>query len=401
MSTPAASGRELWPFAALSASYFAFIGYLNPYLPLWLKDLGFGTLAIGTLVALNSAPRLFAPYAWGWLADHTGQRERLTRVAASAALIVSLALLATPRWIEPSFAYLGVVLFLLFTHSSALMPMTEATIARLVSDARGVDVGRYGRLRAWGSIGFVVTVFAAGYAFDAFGIGLFAIGVVLLLALVTAACWRLPAGRDAAHDATAPVPPLWPVLAQPPVAWFFASLFFMVLGHIALYTFFSLYLDALGHAKRVVGVLWALAVLVEIGWLLVQGRWMHAGNLRHWLVACCAVAVLRFAGTAAFGTSLAALVVLQALHALTFAAPHSVCIALISERFPARLRARGQALFAVIGYGFPGVIGGVAGGALSERYGLGSVFWAASASAVLATACALQSARLLPRTTKS
>ena len=398
MTLRTATGRELWPFAALSASYFAFIGYLNPYLPLWLKDLGFGTLAIGTLVALNSATRLFAPYAWGWLADHTGHRVRLTRIAASAALVVSLALLATPRWIAPSFWFLAVVLFLLFTHSGALMPMTEAAIARLVSDARGVDVGRYGRLRAWGSIGFVVTVFAAGHAFDAFGIGLFGVGAVLLLALVTATCWWLPAGRDAAHD-DAPAPPLWPVLAQPAVAWFFASLFFMVLGHIALYTFFSLYLDALGHSKRIVGALWALAVIVEIGWLLMQGRWMHAGNLRHWLVACCAVAVLRFAGTAAFGASLAALFVLQALHALTFAAHHSVCVALISERFPARLRARGQALFAVIGYGFPGVLGGVAGGALSERYGLGSVFWAASASAVLATACALQSARLLPRTT--
>lgn len=401
MGAPAAPGRELWPFAALSASYFAFIGYLNPYLPLWLKELGFGTLAIGTLVALNSVTRVFAPYAWGWLADHTGQRVQLARIAASAALVVSLALLLVPRPVAPGFAFLAVVLFALFVNSSALMPLTEAAIARLVSDARGgVDVGRYGRVRAWGSIGFVVTVFAAGLAFDAWGLDAFAAGVVLLLALVAAACWRLPAARDAGHDET-PAPPLWPVLSQPPVAWFFASLFFMVLAHIALYTFFSLYLDALGYGKRVVGALWALAVGVEIGWLLVQGRWMNAGNLQRWLVACCAVAALRFAGTAAFGASLAALVVLQALHALTFAAHHSACIALINRQFPARLRTRGQALFAVIGYGVPGVLGGVAGGALSERWGLGSVFWAAGVSAAIATACAMRSAQVLPRTTSS
>ncbi len=393
MSAAAASGRELWPFAVLSASYFAFIGYLNPYLPLWLKELGFGTLAIGTLVAINSATRMFAPYAWGWLADHSGQRVRLSRIAASAALAVSPALLLVPRPVAPGFAFLAAVLFVLFVNTSALMPLTEATLARLVVDARGgVDVGRYGRVRAWGSIGFVVTVFAAGWAFDAWGLDAFAGGVVLLLALVAAACWRLPAARDAAHDAE-PAPPLWPVLAQPAVAWFFASLFFMVLAHIALYIFFSLHLDALGYSKRVVGGLWALAVCVEIGWLLVQGRFMDATNLNGWLTACCAVAALRFAGTAAFGDSLAVLVVLQALHALTFAAHHSACIALINERFPPRLRTRGQALFAVIGYGFPGVIGGVAGGALSERWGLASVFWAAAASAAIAALCALRAGR--------
>ncbi|EWS62748.1 hypothetical protein Y695_04021 [Hydrogenophaga sp. T4] len=35
--------KQLLPFAALSASYFAHIGFFNPYLPLWLKELGFGS----------------------------------------------------------------------------------------------------------------------------------------------------------------------------------------------------------------------------------------------------------------------------------------------------------------------------------------------------------------------
>ena len=39
---PAARRRQLIPFAALSAGYFAHIGFFNPYLPLWLKELGIG-----------------------------------------------------------------------------------------------------------------------------------------------------------------------------------------------------------------------------------------------------------------------------------------------------------------------------------------------------------------------
>jgi MFS family permease len=84
--------KQLLPFAALSASYFAHIGFFNPYLPLWLKDLGFGLFAISVLTSVQSATRLFAPYAWGTLSDRTGERVKLLRYGATAALIFSLAL---------------------------------------------------------------------------------------------------------------------------------------------------------------------------------------------------------------------------------------------------------------------------------------------------------------------
>jgi PPP family 3-phenylpropionic acid transporter len=83
------------------------------------------------------------------------------------------------------------------------------------------------------------------------------------------------------------------------------------------------------------------------------------------------------------------LLLAQALHALTFATHHTVCIALLSQHFSGRLRGRGQALYTVIGYGFPGVIGGLAGGMLSTHYGLSSVYWASMVISALAVACAL------------
>jgi MFS transporter, PPP family, 3-phenylpropionic acid transporter len=88
------------------------------------------------------------------------------------------------------------------------------------------------------------------------------------------------------------------------------------------------------------------------------------------------------------------LVVAQATHALTFAAHHSACIALLSHHFPGRLRGRGQALYSVIGYGIPGVIGSLLGGQLSEYFGLASVFWATALTSALALACAVRVWRL-------
>jgi PPP family 3-phenylpropionic acid transporter len=88
----------------------------------------------------------------------------------------------------------------------------------------------------------------------------------------------------------------------------------------------------------------------------------------------------------------------QCLHAITFAAHHTVCIPLISHHFPGRLRGRGQALYTVIGYGLPGVIGGLGGGVLSSAFGLASVFWLSAACAGVATVCALQLRKLEHRT---
>jgi PPP family 3-phenylpropionic acid transporter len=83
----------------------------------------------------------------------------------------------------------------------------------------------------------------------------------------------------------------------------------------------------------------------------------------------------------------------QLLHALTFATQHTACIALLSHHFPGRLRGRGQALYASIGYGVPGVLGALGGGALSDAFGLSSVYAGSIVTALLACVCAWQCAR--------
>ncbi len=77
--------KALLPFAALSASYFAHIGFFNPYLPLWLQHLGLPLVTISALLALQASSRLFAPYVWGFFSDHTGDRDSLPRLGAAAA----------------------------------------------------------------------------------------------------------------------------------------------------------------------------------------------------------------------------------------------------------------------------------------------------------------------------
>ncbi|MBV9890292.1 MAG: MFS transporter, partial [Rhizobacter sp.] len=213
--------------------------------------------------------------------------------------------------------------------------------------------------------------------------------VALLLALLVIAAWQLPGSGEPAHGAAIAAGALR-VLREPVVAWFFAGVFLTVLAHTSLYAFYSLYLAALGYGKGDIGVLWAIGVVAEVVWFWFQGRWIHRWTTHGWLVAAALVSSVRFALIAAFGGSIAVLVFAQCLHAISFAAQHSACIAVISRHFPGRLRGRGQALYAVLGYGASGVVGGVAGGALSEFAGFASVFWAAAAVALAAAWCCAQ-----------
>ena len=330
--------RQLFPFAALSASYFAHIGFFNPYLPLWLQDLGFSLIAISVLTSVPSVTRLFAPYAWGALSDRTGERVRLLRYGATVALLLSMGL-----WFDLGGVALFVVLLLMFSHTSAMMPMSEAALAHLVSQDGTFDARRYGRVRLWGSLGFLLTVVAAGGWFERFGMGHFPAWTLATLAAVTLSVWLLPDFKEATHH-EATQPGIWPVLRQPPVRWFFGAVFFHVLAHIFIYVFFSLYLDSLGYSKTVIGLLWAVSVVIEIGWFFTQGRWLPLFSLAGWLVLAAALMALRMGLTAGFPL-MWPLLLAQALHAITFAAHHTVCIALLSHHFPGRLRGRGQALY--------------------------------------------------------
>jgi MFS transporter, PPP family, 3-phenylpropionic acid transporter len=384
MTTPA---TRLGPFGALWFCYFAAIGSFNPFAPLWFKDLGFSTLAIGTIASLQAWARVFAPYGWGWLGDHSGQRVRLVRTAAGLSLIAASGLL----WAR-GYPAVALCTALLFLANGGVVPLTEAIVARHLSTEAGLDAGRYGRVRVWGSMGFIVAVLLFGTVLEVGGIGLFPWLVLVTYGLLVAASMRLPGAADAVHN-HASAPAVMSVLRQPPVAWFFASIFFTVLAHTSLYTFFSLYLDAHGMGKSTVGALWAVSVAVEIAFFWFQGRLFDRLGPYGWLQWAAAVSVLRFTLIAAFGGHLELLVLAQLLHAVTFAAQHAACIALIGKHFPGALRARGQALYTVLGYGLSGVVGGVSGGWLSTRFGLSAVFWAASGAAAVGWWCATRARR--------
>ncbi|MBP6352708.1 MAG: MFS transporter, partial [Acinetobacter sp.] len=61
--------------------YYAIVGTFMPYWNLYLQHEGFNYQEIGILSSIAIITRFVAPFIWGWIADKSGKRMLLVRIA--------------------------------------------------------------------------------------------------------------------------------------------------------------------------------------------------------------------------------------------------------------------------------------------------------------------------------
>ena len=360
-----------WRIAGFYFFYYAFVGMFAPYWSLYLKSLHFDAIEIGILMSIQPVMRMVAPGIWGWLADHTGRSRDVVVMAATLSALFYLGVFATT-----SFWGLFLVLALMSFFWTASMPLVEATTLTYL----GKNTAHYGRLRSWGSIGFIVAVVGLGYAFDYIAIAwLLWAGLVCEIGILVFAR-QMPKTEVLAHHTDSQ--PIRQIVLQPRVLALFGACFLMSVAHGPYYTFFSIYLVEHGYAKSAVGGLWALGVICEIGvFFLMPALVQRLGFVRILLISLGA-AVLRFLLIGWAVDWVVLMLFAQMLHALTFGAYHASSLGLVHQFFQGRHQGRGQALFGSVSYGAGGVLGGLVSGPIWQHWGA-TALYSFSASAAL------------------
>lgn len=351
--------------------YFAFIGAFLPYFALYLQSIGFSAGRIALLMSLGQVMRLLAPLLWSWLADSGGRRVRIV-VASTAAALASFSVVFLTR----DFVALLIGMAVLHFFWSASLPLVEAlTLAHL-----GANPERYGRIRLWGSIGFIVTVMGVGWLLDVAPINsqLWVSWALLLGTLISALTLT-----EAKGHAGQVAGPIVAVLRQRKVVFLLAAGLFMTAAHGALYVFYSIHLVAQGYGKTLVGLLWTLGVVAEIFVFLLMPRISLRISLRQILLTCFALAIFRFMLIGWAVDYLALLVLAQLLHGASFGAHHAATMAALNRWFVPGQQARAQALYGSVAYGAGGLGGALLAGALWETAGAAITFSAASLLALL------------------
>ena len=337
-------------FSVFYFFYYAALGAFTPYIGRWVDSMGHGGYVVGGVLGLWYASRIAAPPAWN-AALQRARAPGLWFVGACAATLLCFSGFTQARG---AVAILAVMACFGLAYNAAMPQFEAMTLAAL--GPRSAD---YGRIRVWGSVGFLFVASSYGWLMDRLGDASFPWIALPLFAGMLAAAWphrndRPPEHLDSVHDAGH----LW---KRPGVRRFLLVALLMQVGFGAFYVFYTLHLQAQGHSGLAIGALWGTGVLVEIALFWQAPSLIARFGAPALLSFCLAVTVLRWSLTALFARNLPLMFAVQALHAFSFAIFHACCMRMMAEYFPGRRAAAGQSLL----YGFSSGVGGVIGAALA------------------------------------
>ncbi len=321
---------------------FLIVGLQTPFLPLWLDSRGLSVTEISIAGALPLFIRIVATPMVAYLADHSGDHRRVVIILAWSGLACTV-LLSLSHHLWP----IILLSTLMMLTTSSIMPLTETLAMRAVR-AHGLD---YGRMRLWGSISFIVATLIGGAAIERWtgsAIIWLIIGAVALTALAAHALPRAESGTAAQISrpriSRADVAEL---VTSPLFLLFLAAAGLVQAAHAVFYVYGVLHWRALGLSATWTGALWAIAVIAEILLFARSGAVLKILSPLGLIALGAIAAIVRWIAMA-FDPPLAALIVLQILHALTFGATHIGTVHFIAQNIPPERAGTAQALQASV-----------------------------------------------------
>lgn len=373
-----------WRFANFYFFYFTTVGIIVPYWSLYLQHLQFTPTEIGKLTAILIITKVVAPNVWGSIADHSnlvrGHSLNILKWATGGTLVI-FGLLYLPERAngELSFAMMAAILFGFSVFWNACIPQVEAATLNHL----GAQRFRYGVIRLWGSVGFIVTVLGLGYLLDIYGPGLILHAATVCFIAVFGASFLLTKTHSGS-TVDSKVVPLTRLLNKR-VILILVLCTLMQMSHAPFYTFFSIYLESYAYSKAHIGWLWSVGVVFEILIFWLGYRFLNQYRLTSLFTFTLLIAALRWGLLGALPDSVAIVWVAQVLHAITYGLHHSVMMQLIDQFFQGRYQVRGQALYLSVSFGVGGAAGSVISGYVWSAFGANELFYLAGGLMLLAT----------------
>jgi PPP family 3-phenylpropionic acid transporter len=306
-------------------------------------------------------------------------------IVRSASLLAALSFMGV--FAGSAFWWMAVVMVAFSFFWNAALPQFEATTMNHL----GGETHRYSGIRLWGSVGFIVAVAGLGPLLDTFGTQLLPQVLAAVFILIWVSSLYVP--ESAAGHLPLDQEPLRDVLRRPVVLSLLGVCFLVQASHGPYYAFFTIYLEDYGYSTALIGQLWALGVLAEIGVFLVMPRLLPRFGARRLLLAAVALTTLRWLLIAGFAAHLQVMVLAQTLHAASFGLYHAVSIYLVHRLFTGAHQGRGQALYSSVSFGAGGAVGSLASGYLWTGMGAQSMYLLAAAVGLAALVVVLAGMR--------
>ena len=353
--------------------YFAAIGAAYPYLPVFYRDLGLTFEEIGILTAIQAATQLALGPVWGGLVDRFPRVGLTLPLAAAVAAAGGFIL-----FLATDFSSSLAGSMLLFAGLAGIGPTLDARTLETLGPA-GRD--RFGQVRAFGSLAFVIVALLVGLLLEAQGSrSLFWIYLPCLIGtvLVTATIRRRGTNRSISllHGAGQ-------ILGAPGMLVFFGGFTIVWTSLTAMNAFYSIQVVALGGSTALVGITWAFGAIIEVPLMYAFPRLGARFGTERLLVFGALVFSLRGV-LGAIAVDPIMLVLIAPLEGLGFACAFVGGVTVLAARLPTSLGGTAQGLFSASA-GLATIIGSVLGGTIAGAVGISGMFAACALIGLVGT----------------
>lgn len=341
--------------------YFAVLGIFLPYFNLYCYHLGFSGTQIGILSAVRSLVMVVSSTIWGLLADQFHLRRRIYMICSAAGALTWLFFLTTTDfWLMLLFTVIYVCFY------APIIAFLEA----FTMDQLALRKEAYGRVRAWGSVSFILVVILLGWAIDQFPIRLILVLIFAGSLMQALGALRMPRFASTGRPLA---PQSGKSLLNGQVGIFLLCGFLMLVSHGTYYGFFSIHLENLGYTRTFIGLMWAVASIAEIVVMIKSEAIYKRFTLEKVLVFSFAVAVVRWLMLSIFHSPVL-IFLTQILHAVTYGTFHMASILYIDRLTNVETKTIGQVANNAVQYGLGLMTGFFLNGFLFERTGSATLF---------------------------
>ena len=343
----------LSPYSIFYFCFFAFHSVNRSFFPIHCRDaLGFGEFEIALVTGAEDLANAFGPPLMMQLA-HSRVTSRTLAIACS--ILAFLAFL--PLFQFSAFTLVLLFWFLCLFATRAPIVLVEAAAIR--DSARGLL--NFGRVRIWGSFGFIGGTFGLGFLVDTVGVtSILTVGVFLLTLVVAASFYTgkalrgdLPVKEEESSDKflkylfCRDALPVWKFLLVVTLLWS---------SHAVLYTYFSLFLKDIGWSGTMISTAWGMGVAAELFVFYFFDNLEKRFSLVTMLRFCLLCALIRWSVLGST-TSTPLILLAQTLHSFSLIGFHVASMKLMFRLLPEPFKDRGQGLLAAVALGF-GVFAG-------------------------------------------
>ncbi len=332
--------------AAYYFFYFALVGVYVIFMPKVLLELGYSTAEVGIIYAAAPFMRFLLPFVFRHAVSLTPKVYQLSLLLTFIGTLLFLASV-NDFWI-----YLTANL--LFGAAMGIsLPYVE-TIA-----LASLSTHRYGKVRLWGSLGFMGIALWLGKVLSSPYEALYYLSAMAFLTLLSGAMltkYDRTSHSSAQEDASFSLSKYWA---------FWVSIFLMQVGFGGFYNFFTIYETAQGISLEMISWMWSFGVICEVFMLYFQGPLLQR-NLLHILQFATLVTAVRWMILYLYPDSITLTFASQSLHAISFALYHTAAITYVFSLYTQKKLA--QQFFLGIAFGLGGSTGALLSGQIYGEY---------------------------------